>query len=74
MTAFVSLFRAVNVGGRQVKMDALKALHESLGCQAIGVYEKVGFKHGGWRDVGWWCKKLQPLVDKPPPPRRPRPR
>jgi uncharacterized protein (DUF1697 family) len=42
MTAFVSLFRAINVGGRQVKMDALKALHESLGLQAVTPYIQSG--------------------------------
>ena len=47
------------------------ALHESVGYRPIGVYEKVGFKHGAWRDVGWWVRELQPLVDNPPPPRRP---
>ena len=47
------------------------ALHESVGYRPIGVYEKVGFKHGAWRDVGWWVKELQPLVDDPSPPRRP---
>lgn len=48
-------------------------LHESLGYRQIGVYEKVGFKLGAWRDVGWWVKELQPLVDNPAPPRRPIP-
>lgn len=34
-------------------------LHEALGFEAIGVYRNVGFKHGAWRDVGWWQKALQ---------------
>ena len=29
-------------------------LHEAMGFEAIGVYRSVGFKHGAWRDVGWW--------------------
>jgi len=29
-------------------------LHEAVGIQALGVYKEVGFKHGAWRDVGWW--------------------
>ena len=58
--------------GISVPHPASVALHESLGYRPIGVYEKVGFKHGAWRDVGWWCKELQPLVDNPPPPLRPR--
>lgn len=33
-------------------------LHEAMGFKAIGVYRDVGFKHGAWRDVGWWQKPL----------------
>ena len=29
-------------------------LHEALGFQLVGIYQQVGFKHGQWRDVGWW--------------------
>ena len=48
------------------------ALHESVGFKALGVYEKVGFKFGAWRDVGWWQKELQPYTEsEPAPPRKP---
>lgn len=30
------------------------ALHESLGFQPVGVFQRVGFKHGQWHDTGWW--------------------
>ncbi|MGM9482280.1 arsinothricin resistance N-acetyltransferase ArsN1 family B [Roseateles sp. NT4] len=36
-------------------------LHEAMGFEAIGVYRNVGYKHGRWRDVGWWQKSLRPL-------------
>ena len=39
--------------------EASVALHESLGFVPLGVYRKVGFKHGAWRDVGWWQKELR---------------
>jgi uncharacterized protein (DUF1697 family) len=43
MTAFVSLFRGLNVGGNhQVKIDALKALHESLGLRNVVPYIQSG--------------------------------
>lgn len=29
-------------------------LHEALGFRAVGIYREVGFKHGAWRDVGYW--------------------
>lgn len=34
------------------------ALHEALGFEALGIYREVGWKMGGWRDVGWWQKRL----------------
>ncbi len=33
-------------------------LHEAMGFTPIGVYTEVGWKMGGWRDVGWWQKLL----------------
>jgi uncharacterized protein (DUF1697 family) len=36
MTAFVSLFRGINVGGHhKIRMDELKDLHESLGLRDV---------------------------------------
>lgn len=43
-------------------------LHEAVGFQPIGVYRDVGFKHGAWRDVGWWQRALQ-ATGNPAPPR-----
>lgn len=44
-------------------------LHEAVGFEAIGVYRRVGFKLGTWRDVGWWQKSLAapdaPTVPRP---------
>ena len=42
-------------------------LHEALGFRPVGVYQDVGFKHGQWRDVGWWRLGLS----KGPPAREP---
>lgn len=33
-------------------------LHEEMGFTPIGVYKEVGWKLGGWRDVGWWQRLL----------------
>ncbi|MED5618991.1 arsinothricin resistance N-acetyltransferase ArsN1 family B [Ideonella sp. BN130291] len=44
-------------------------LHESVGFKPLGVYRNVGFKHGAWRDVGWWQR---PLGDAPGAPQAPR--
>src|SRR5436309_6808849 len=43
MTAFVSLFRGINVGGHhKIKMDELKDLHESLGFKDVFPYIQSG--------------------------------
>jgi phosphinothricin acetyltransferase len=33
-------------------------LHESFGFEPVGVYRRVGYKHGRWHDVGWWQMAL----------------
>jgi len=33
-------------------------LHEAMGFSPVGVYREVGWKMGGWRDVGWWQRLL----------------
>jgi L-amino acid N-acyltransferase YncA len=43
-------------------------LHEAMGMTPLGVYRQVGYKLGGWHDVGWWQAQLQPLTDSPQPP------
>lgn len=39
--------------------DASVALHESCGFEPVGVYRRIGWKAGGWRDVGWWQLALR---------------
>ena len=72
---YVELFRQlVSLGyyrafaGVALPNPASIALHESVGFKLLGVYEKVGFKFGAWRDVGWWQKALQPPAPHPEPP------
>lgn len=48
-------------------------LHEALGFEPLGVFRKVGFKNGAWRDVGWWQRQLQELPSQPAEPARPAP-
>ncbi len=43
MTAFVSLFRGINVGGHHtIRMDDLKELHEVLGFKDVSPYRQSG--------------------------------
>ncbi len=44
------------------------ALHEAIGFQPVGVYRRIGWKEGGWHDVGWWQLELAPAREDAPPP------
>ena len=51
--------------------EAAIRLHQALGFEALGVFKKVGFKNGAWRDVSWWQRQLQDLPAQPAEPARP---
>jgi phosphinothricin acetyltransferase len=38
--------------------DASIGVHEAMGFTPVGIYREVGWKLGGWRDVGWWQRLL----------------
>lgn len=40
-------------------------LHESLGFRPVGIYRKVGYKHGAWHDTGWWHRVLREVDGAP---------
>lgn len=46
------------------------ALHEAMGFRPLGVYRRVGYKHGAWHDVGWWQATLREDDGQPPEPPR----
>lgn len=51
---FVNAFAGISLPN-----SASVGLHEAMGFTLIGVYRNVGYKRGGWRDVGWWQLALQ---------------
>ena len=57
------------VAGIALPNDPSVALHEALGFERVGTFARTGFKHGGWRDVGFWELRLQALDTDPAPPR-----
>jgi phosphinothricin acetyltransferase len=57
----------VNVyAGIALPNDASVRLHEAIGMSLIGVYERVGFKLGAWRDVAWYGMRLVAPAAGPP--------
>ena len=58
--------RLVNVyAGIALPNPASVALHEAIGMRRIGVYERVGWKFGAWRDVAWYGMRLADPVGEP---------
>ena len=39
--------------------------HEAMGFRPVAVYQKVGYKLGEWRDVGWWQLDLRSDAAEP---------
>jgi len=56
----------VACAGITLPNDASVGLHESLGFERVGIYRRIGWKAGAWRDVGWWQAELQPPGEGPP--------
>ena len=48
-----------------------QAFHEALGFELVGIYRRIGYKLGAWRDVGWWVLALRPEAACPAEPRSP---
>jgi L-amino acid N-acyltransferase YncA len=45
---------------------ASDGLHEAMGFRSVGVYRRIGWKLGAWRDVRWWQLDLRPDAAGPP--------
>ena len=48
----------IALAGIALPNDASVGLHEACGFTLVGVYPRIGFKHGAWWDVGWWQLEL----------------
>lgn len=62
------------LAGITVPNAASVGLHRSLGFEEVGVYRRIGWKAGGWRDVLWLALQLGPDTDEsqaPPSPGAP---
>lgn len=56
----------VACAGITLPNDASVGLHEACGFELVGIYRRIGWKQGQWRDVGWWELELVPRSDDPP--------
>ncbi len=59
------LFPAIEAAGLRCVMAGIALpnpasvrLHEKFGMKHVGTLEKVGYKFGAWRDVGYWQRLL----------------
>jgi phosphinothricin acetyltransferase len=43
-------------------------LHEKCGFKWFATYEKVGYKLGRWKNVGWWKLSMNSYNEEPAPP------
>jgi phosphinothricin acetyltransferase len=55
------------VAGMTLPNHASEGLHRALGFEPVGVYRRIGWKHGAWHDVAWVQRELVPPGDAPPP-------
>jgi L-amino acid N-acyltransferase YncA len=60
----------VAVAGMTLPNDASVGLHRAMGFQPVGVYRRIGWKHGAWHDVEWSRRPLADDDGAPPAPLR----
>lgn len=60
MQGFTTVYAVINLPN-----DESVALHESMGFNYFATYEKVGYKLGRWKNVGWWQLQLNEYINEP---------
>ncbi|NUT94890.1 MAG: N-acetyltransferase [Saccharothrix sp.] len=51
--------------GMTLPNDASVGLHRALGFEPVGVYRRIGWKNGAWRDVAWTQREIATGDDPP---------
>ncbi|HEY0639883.1 MAG TPA: GNAT family N-acetyltransferase [Pseudonocardiaceae bacterium] len=54
------------VAGMTLPNAASEGLHRALGFEPVGVYRRIGWKHGAWHDVAWMQRVLASGDDERP--------
>jgi L-amino acid N-acyltransferase YncA len=57
---FTNVYAVINLPN-----DKSVAFHEMLGFNYFATYEKVGWKLGQWKNVGWWRLVINQFTDDP---------
>lgn len=57
------------MAGMSLPNEASVGFHRALGFTPVGVYQRVGWKHGAWRDVAWMQRTIADGDDPPGEPR-----
>ena len=57
---FTTVYAVINLPN-----DPSVGLHESMGFTYFATYEKVGYKLGRWKNVGWWKLQLNEYLQEP---------
>jgi L-amino acid N-acyltransferase YncA len=52
--------------GMTLPNAASEEFHRAMGFRPVGVFERIGFKHGRWHDVAWTQRRLA-VTDSPSP-------
>jgi phosphinothricin acetyltransferase len=63
LQGFTTVYAVINLPN-----EPSVSLHERLGFKYFATYEKVGYKLGKWKNVGWWQLTLNEYEDEPAPP------
>jgi phosphinothricin acetyltransferase len=56
------------IAGMTLPNEASEGLHRSMGFERVGLYRRIGYKHGAWHDVAWMQRPLGLAADPPPEP------
>jgi L-amino acid N-acyltransferase YncA len=46
------------VAGMALPNEASVGLHRAMGFEPVGIWKRIGFKHGAWHDVMWTQRPL----------------
>jgi phosphinothricin acetyltransferase len=54
------------LAGMALPNEASEGLHRAMGFEPVGVYRRIGWKHGRWHDVAWVQRMLTGDSGDPP--------